>query len=695
MKIRIFAVFIVLSLLLGAAQPGAASAPSPRGADAVPTLRLPLDPSFATLDPALVINVTDVFVANQLFAGLTRIEDASGATVLDLAESCDFNPAATQLDCTLRSGLTWSDGTTPLTAEDVRYGILRSLNPDTGAGMAYVLYPIVNAEAYNTGSATEGEVGITTSDARHISFQFNDTAVYFLSVLAIAAARPMPQAVIEANGSDWTQPAHILTSGPYNLTEWVPGDHLTLEKNGNYWDAAGVQIEKVLLRLVDNNTAWSLYLGGDLDTANVLPSYLTRIQSDPLLQAEYHVAPLACTYYYGFNTSPQFRGKTNALSNPLVRKALIAAADRQGLIDTVMRGGQRKALTFTPPGIFGAVESGVGIDYDPAQARTWMEAAGYPQNGAGVSVTLSFNASTNGGNEAVADFLHQSWLDVFPAMKVIVESVPWPEYSGKINNGTFQAWRMAWCYDYNDALNFLKDGVTIFYNGFGAWDHAAYDVLLQQAATTADPDARKALYRDAEEVLVETDAVMLPLFFNSNPVVAKTYLTRPFGLGSDYLPDWTIARSHEQNITTPAAEFQFAPSTNTYIFPPSAFAEAVTVKNTTLPPADLAPSGARFVHIFNAFEVAAFKLSDPGVKVDPLLPYQVKVAYSPVELQGLGYLDENTLALYYWDDVENKWVKEPTSAVDTLNNFVTAAPDHFSTWVVMGGRSIHLPLMVR
>ncbi|MGC8828138.1 MAG: ABC transporter substrate-binding protein, partial [Anaerolineae bacterium] len=161
-------------------------------------------------------------------------------------------------------------------------------------------------------------------------------ASYALSILSMWVARPMPQWAIETWGDAWTEPGHIVTNGPYRLTEWVHNDHILLDKNPTYYDAANVQIERVKMWMVDDSTAWNMYLNGQLDTAAILPGHAHEV-----LPQEVHIQPIACTYYYGFSISqPPF-------NNPLVRKAFIAATDRQGLINSVTGGIQQPALTFT------------------------------------------------------------------------------------------------------------------------------------------------------------------------------------------------------------------------------------------------------------------------------------------------------------------------------------------------------------
>lgn len=83
----------------------------------------------------------------------------------DLAQSWQASNDNMAYVFTLRAGLTWSDGT-PLTADHVRQSILCSLAPDMGAGYAYLLYNIRNAETYNSGQVSDpNQVGITVSDS--------------------------------------------------------------------------------------------------------------------------------------------------------------------------------------------------------------------------------------------------------------------------------------------------------------------------------------------------------------------------------------------------------------------------------------------------------------------------------------------------------------------------------------------------
>lgn len=65
---------------------------------------------------------------------------------------------------------------------------------------------------------------------------------------------------------------------------------------------------------------------------------------------------------------------------------------------------------------------------------------------------------------------------------------------------------------------------------------------MSYAAWEQDPDARQALYRQAEEILVETDAVMIPLYFYADGVATRPYLGRTCWIGDECdIATWRFA----------------------------------------------------------------------------------------------------------------------------------------------------------
>lgn len=126
----------------------------------------------------------------------------------------------------------------------------------------------------------------------------------------------------------------------------------------------------------------------------------------------------------------------------------------------------------------------------------------------------------------------------------------------------------------------------------------------------------------------------------------------------------------------------------TYTFPAGTFADTVTINHTPLS-ADDAPAIGRLTAINHFFEVSAVH-SASDQPAYPTRPYTVTVQYTDAEK---GPAIESTVALYNWDGTQ--WVREPTSTVDTEANTVTATPDHFGLWAVLGEtRRMYLPVIL-
>lgn len=487
----------------------------------------------SSLDLSVASDSVSLEVIEQLFVGLVDLDDETSAVQPELATRWTISPDSTTYTFTLRSDATWSDGR-PITAQDARYGILRSLDPSIESSYtASTLHVIQNAEAYATGAITDSlQVGVTAVDTTTLRVDLEHPLGHILSLLAQPVARPMPQWAIEAHGDTWTQPENIVTSGPYRLTEWVQDEHILLDKNPSFYDAADVQIEHVKMWMEDGATAWTMYLDGQLDTATVP----LGTELEPVVSQQVHTKPDGCTYYYGFSVSqPPF-------TSTLVRKAFAASIDRRELINVTLGGGRQPALTLTPPGLFGHIDGateGIGIPYDPSQAMQWLADAGYPDGQGLPPVTLWFNTSQ--GHQTIAEYVRDSWHTVL-GVTVTLQSLPWSEYNGEVGTGQSQIWKGGWCPDYHDPYNFLHDAVIPARSSYGNWMNATYDGLLNQALQEPDPNVRKTLYRQAEEILVEDDAVLIPVYYFATNVAAKPYLYRTYGTVPPDISTWRIMR---------------------------------------------------------------------------------------------------------------------------------------------------------
>ena len=214
------------------------------------------------------------------------------------------------------------------------------------------------------------------------------------------------------------------------------------------------------------------------------------------------------TYYYGFNVAkPPF-------DNRLVRQAFALALDRQAFVDLANEldySQPRLATVFTPPDTLGRDLYGhVGLPFDPDRARELLAQAGYPGGEGLPQVTLAYNALP--GHTAMADVAIAMWRDHLGVNVLREEIGDWDAYLERLSADAPQIFRVSWRADYNDPDNFLA--VFSWREGppRGNFFHDEFEGLFEQAAAIGDPAERQALYIEAERIVCQQEAAVIPLF---------------------------------------------------------------------------------------------------------------------------------------------------------------------------------------
>ncbi|MCZ6553166.1 MAG: peptide ABC transporter substrate-binding protein [SAR324 cluster bacterium] len=502
-------------------------------------LRLPMMGEIPTLDPGLAEDSSSIEVIEQLFLGLTDFDDETSEVVPELATRWTVGKEGLSYTFHMRKAV-WSDGR-PVTAHDIVWAVRRNIDPATASPYAYMLYGIRNAEAINTGRIKDpSKVGVEALDDHTVRFTLARPAAYFPAVAGMWTLRPLPRHAIEAHRERWSEPEHMVSNGPYRLVSWERGNKLVLRRNPAYYGAGGVRIPEVhYLIIPESSTGLAMYENGELDMMGggylPVPSPdIPRLKTDSVLGRELTIAPRLCTYYYAFNTARP------PMDDARVRKAFSAAINRQLLIDKIVLGEQQPATTFTRPPVFGSVppEAGVGIGYDGDRARAWLAEAGYPGGKGFPQVALMYNTSENHGR--IAQAIQQMWRKELN-VRVKVENQEWKVYlsTTRRKNGP-HIFRSGWCADYPDANNWLME---VFHPTKSTnrvhWNNAEFARVTERAQVAQDPAERKRLYRRAEEILNEEEAVIAPIYFYTSVTLTKPYLNMKLApLGGNHIRDW-------------------------------------------------------------------------------------------------------------------------------------------------------------
>jgi len=470
-----------------------------------PVFRLSLSSEPPTLDWTLATDGTSIRVIENLMEGLTQY-DQELRPVPSIAKQWEVSDGGKRYLFHLREDVVWTDGRR-VSAEDFEYSWKRLLDPKTGAEYAYFLYDLVNAEEYNNGEVTDPTlVGVRALDRTTLEVRLKKPIVYFPSITTFTVTFPLRKDMVEKYADRWTDPAHLVTCGPFRLSEWRHEYRLTLSANDRYYGGRP-QLEQVVFYVIEEDTtALTLYDTGDLDRVALPPVAIPFYQA----RSDYRHGSFLRGYYYGFNTQKQPFDRVS------VRQAFSQAIDRSEF-PNILKGGEIPATFWVPPGMPG-FNPHVGLSFAPDAARKKLAEAGYPGGRGFPPVHLAFN--TDPTNLLIAENVQAQWKRNL-GVEVQLENLEWKVYLKRLKDDTPQIFRLGWGADYPDPDNFLGLFTTRSGNNNTHWGNPQYDALIVLGASEPDPSHRQQIYDQAQRILTEQDVPIVPLF-----VAAQNMLQR-------------------------------------------------------------------------------------------------------------------------------------------------------------------------
>jgi len=365
------------------------------------TMRVCIDAEPTTLDVNTATDTASHDVLSQLMDALYRYT-GDGTIEPAGAESYEVSDDGLVYTIYLNRDATWSDGE-PVLAQHYVDGMIRLFDPATAAEYAWLMYPILGAEEFNTGETDDpSTVGVRAVDDYTLEITLEKAASYFDSILAFSTTYPVRLDVIEEYGELWVEPGIFVGNGAYLLTEWAHDDYLTIERNPDYWDADNVTIEKVEFPIIKAASALAAYERGELDVSCCPSEELPRILEE--MPEHFVRLPWPGTYYIGLNTK---LGPTADLN---FRKALASAVDKQAILDAVLNMPWRiDACGVIPPEIPGYQGCGnVGYEFNVDAALGYLGAA-MEEMGIDDPADITVNLWFNQGNEGVLNAVAEQW----------------------------------------------------------------------------------------------------------------------------------------------------------------------------------------------------------------------------------------------------------------------------------------------
>jgi len=476
-------------------------------------LRLPwYEP--VTLDPTLASDTYSVGVLGHLFSGLVELSPDMDV-VPDVAQSWEIDEGGRRFVFHLRQDVHWSDGMR-VTAHDFEYAWKRVLDPGTASQNASLLLDVKGAKALHSGEVRDRDtLGVRALDSVTLEVELEEPVGYALHLLTSEATSPVPRHVVEAHDASWAEPGNIVTNGPFMLADWRRGESMRLVRNPEYHDRFSGNVHEVALLLLPavRSGELDMYETGDLDVATLRDPPVVDLarRRHP---GEYVSFPILCTLHVGFDVSrPPF-------DDPRVRRALTLAVDREQLADVHLSGQVFPATGgLVPPGMPG-YSPGIGLPYDPEQARQLLGEAGYP-GGGGFPTVEALAPGLRVDERVDTRQLQAYWRDNL-GLEIKWQALEVSAWFERLNGEPPHLYLVAYVAEYPDPDDFLR--ATPFRRR-NRWQNDAYDRLVEAGRHQAEPARRIELYQQADAILVE-EAPIMPVYYDRGHMLVKPWVSR-------------------------------------------------------------------------------------------------------------------------------------------------------------------------
>lgn len=488
MKLRTsLIVLAIVAIMVGALVPGC----TPKSTEKV--LVIGTTDSAATLDPA---DCYDYFASNILFnvaEGLVDVAPGTADLVPKLAES--WTPSEDGLSYTfkIRQGVKFTDGTT-MDANAVKFSLdrARTITVDAQRGQPSFLLDVIK--------------DITVTGDYEVKIDLKYACAPFVSMLGYTVGSIISPAAYSTTA--W-MPNAVVATGPYKLTEFAEADHMTLERNADYWSTPPFA-DRVVVKFFTESSAMKMALEkGEIDVAyrTFVPAEEDALLANTDLAAERGQSPGMRFIVLNVTKAP--------FTNVHVRKAVAYAVDRAAINEQAFQGTVAPVYSMIPDGMWGYKPTfkdvyGAAVDIEKAKAE--LALAGFSE-AKPLKIDLWYTTTHYGPTEPNLAQVLKSQLEATGVFQVTLQSSEWGRYVEDLSAGSMGLFLLGWYPDYLDP----DDYVTPFYSTEGAksegsfYDNAAMNSLIFEELAETTVEARSETFGQIQDKAA-VDCPYVPLF---------------------------------------------------------------------------------------------------------------------------------------------------------------------------------------
>ena len=403
----------------------------------------------------------------------------------------------------LREGVVFHDGT-DFTAEDVLYSWQRIITMNLPEGQAAALVDSVDS------------MRVVDDFTFEVTIQEPDASFLYSVVLNTAASVVSPEAV-EANGgveadtpSEWMD-TNMVGTGPYEFGEWKRGESLTMTVFENYWGENAKSDVRWDITPEESSRVLALR-AGDADIIDISPSNVgdvAGVDGVSVFEGGLLLEPI----HLGFNMRSDDLPSgdtipTDFFADKRIRQAFSYAFDYDTYINSFLDGYGARYSAYIPQGVFGYDENAPVYEYDLEMAAELMKQTPYWDEGFTVSVLVQAGEPEF---EGVALLMKDGVEKMNPNFRVNVVSQAETQFDDNLGSDPvpFALWvknadpgadphQFFDPHQHPDGDWGEKHGMRDAYE-----DPDKIAELIDSGKATVDPDERRAIYAELQQLLYE------------------------------------------------------------------------------------------------------------------------------------------------------------------------------------------------
>lgn len=505
------------------------------------------------MDTVMASDTVSFTTMNNVMEGLYRI-DPDQKVVPGMADGDpEVSEDGTVYTFKIREDAKWSNGD-PVTAHDFVYAWKKAIDPEVASPYgSYMMSGKIKGAAEITQAAADGKeydldtLGVKALDDKTLEVTLEVPIPYFKSLMSFPTFFPQNQKFVEEQGENYAKTSdNLVYNGPFVLSDWngSTDQNWVYEKNENYWDAATVKLDKVQWDVLkDPQASANSFESGETDITSKLSSSVAEDyinEEDPRLVNWLEPA----IFWIKMNQDH------DALKNTNIRKAIAQAINKEDFVNEVLKNGSIVANYAVPDDFVKNEETGEdfrdinGNELLPFNVDAAKEAWAKGLKELGVDkVELRYLTDDTENAKRTGEYIKNQLESNLEGLTVTVEAVPFSVRIDRQRKQDYDLQMHGWAPDYLDPMTFSDLWLTGGDNNKMSYSNKKYDQLIKDAQTTLalKPVERYQALAEAERILIEEDAAIVPLYQrSSNLLVSDKVKNFTYHLvGPEYSYKWT------------------------------------------------------------------------------------------------------------------------------------------------------------